>query len=53
MSQIIKPTVGRKVWFRPATDQLLSSLNPTGMATNGNQPLEKAAAAQLLSLLLD
>lgn len=45
MSQIIKPTVGRKVWFRPATDQLLSSLNPTGMATNGNQPLDATVIA--------
>lgn len=45
MSQVITPTVGRKVWFRPAPDQLLSTTNPGGMTTVVNQPLDATIIA--------
>lgn len=37
MSNIIKPTVGRKVWYRPSNDD---QLGPTPMVVSGNQPLD-------------
>ena len=45
MSQVITPTVGRKVWFRPAPDQLISIHNPAGMSTAGDQPLDATIIA--------
>ena len=45
MSQVITPIVGRKVWFRPAPDQLISIHNPAGMSTAGDQPLDATIIA--------
>lgn len=42
MSNIIKPTVGRKVWYRPSKDD---QLGPTPMAVTGNQPLDATIIA--------
>ena len=42
MSNIIKPTVGRKVWYRPSEGD---QLGPTPMAVTGNQPLDATIIA--------
>lgn len=42
MSKIIKPTVGRKVWYRPSEGD---QLGPTPMAVTGNQPLDATIIA--------
>jgi len=39
---MMEPTVGRKVWYRPFKNELLS---PYGMVTAGDQPLDATIVA--------
>lgn len=42
MSKIIKPTVGRKVWYRPSKSD---KVGPIPMVTAGDQPLDATIIA--------
>lgn len=42
MSQVIKPTVGRKVWYRPSKHD---KLGPVPMSVAGDQPLDATVIA--------
>ncbi len=42
MSNVIRPTVGRKVWYRPSAAELAT--NP-GVSTIGDQPLDATVVA--------
>lgn len=42
MSQVIKPTVGRKVWYRPSKQD---QTGPVPMIVAGNQPLDATVIA--------
>lgn len=39
---MIKPTVGRKVWYRPSADDIAGT---TGMEVNGKEPLDATVVA--------
>lgn len=42
MSQVIKPTVGRKVWYRPSASDVVG---PVPMSVAGDQPLDATVIA--------
>lgn len=42
MSQVIKPTVGRKVWYRPSKHD---KLGPVPMGVAGDEPLDATVIA--------
>jgi len=42
MSNVIKPTVGRKVWYRPSANDVVG---PVPMSVAGDQPLDATVIA--------